>query len=188
MDQQHAALGPAYRSRETHRVAAQRIGRCAAARGPLGMRHHRFDVIELPAQRSSASPRAPRWACSRRSAPAIRCSADSGPTPGAGRRQRPWCSPVCDHRRARPHRALARLRRHAGIAGALLESATRALFDAWEPDRAAPAHAGMNRSRGRGRSCWPGVPRARGDEPTAPQRCTSQHACSPPVRGWTPPG
>ena len=104
MDQQHSALDPAYRSREAHRVAAQRIGRCAAARGPLGMRHHRFDVIELPAQRSSASTRAPRWACSRRSAPAIRCSADSGPTPGAGRRQRPWCSPVATTAGAGPAR------------------------------------------------------------------------------------
>ena len=50
MDQQHSALDPAYRSREPHRVAAQRIGRCAAARSPLGMRHHRFDVIEFARQ------------------------------------------------------------------------------------------------------------------------------------------
>ena len=50
VDQQHSALDPAYRAREPHRVAAQRIGRCAAARGPLGMRHHRFDVIEFARQ------------------------------------------------------------------------------------------------------------------------------------------
>ena len=31
-------------------VAAQHIGRCAAARGSLGMRHHRFDVIEFARQ------------------------------------------------------------------------------------------------------------------------------------------
>ena len=29
MDQPHPALDPAYRAREPHRVAAQRIGRCA---------------------------------------------------------------------------------------------------------------------------------------------------------------
>ena len=50
VDQQHSALDPAYRAREPDRVAAQRIGRCAAARGPLGMRHHRFDVIEFARQ------------------------------------------------------------------------------------------------------------------------------------------
>ena len=50
MDQQHSALDPAYRSREPHRVAAQRIGRCAAARSPLGMRHHRFERIEFTGQ------------------------------------------------------------------------------------------------------------------------------------------
>ena len=44
VDQQHSALDPAYRSREPHRVAAQRIGRRAHTRSPLGMRHHRFDV------------------------------------------------------------------------------------------------------------------------------------------------
>ena len=50
MDQPHPALDPAYRAREPDRVAAQRIGRCAAARSPLGMRHHRFDVIEFARQ------------------------------------------------------------------------------------------------------------------------------------------
>ena len=50
VDQQHSALDPAYRAREPDRVAAQRIGRCAAARGPLGMRHHRFERIEFTGQ------------------------------------------------------------------------------------------------------------------------------------------
>ena len=57
VDQQHSALDPAYRAREPHRVAAQRIGRCAAARGPLGMRHHRFDVIEFARQPRSQTVR-----------------------------------------------------------------------------------------------------------------------------------
>ena len=57
VDQQHSALDPAYRSREPHRVAAQRIGRCAAARGPLGMRHHRFERIEFTGQPCSQTVR-----------------------------------------------------------------------------------------------------------------------------------
>ena len=56
-DQQHSALDPAYRSREPDRVAAQRIGRCAAARGPLGMRHHRFERIEFTGQPCSQTVR-----------------------------------------------------------------------------------------------------------------------------------
>ena len=47
VDQQHSALDPA--TAREHRVAAQRIGRCAAARGPLGMRHHRFELSSSPA-------------------------------------------------------------------------------------------------------------------------------------------
>ena len=57
MDQPHPALDPAYRAREPHRVAAQRIGRCAAARGPLGMRHHRFERIEFTGQPCSQTVR-----------------------------------------------------------------------------------------------------------------------------------
>ena len=66
VDQQHSALDPAYRSREPDRVAAQRIGRCAAARGPLGMRHqassrsernHRFERIEFTGQPCSQTVR-----------------------------------------------------------------------------------------------------------------------------------
>ena len=53
VDQQHSALDPAYRAREPDRVAAQRIGRCAAARGPLGMRHHRFERIEFTGHRAA---------------------------------------------------------------------------------------------------------------------------------------
>ena len=50
MDQPHPALDPAYRAREPDRVAAQRIGRRAHTRSPLGMRHHRFDVVETAGQ------------------------------------------------------------------------------------------------------------------------------------------
>ena len=50
MDQPHPALDPAYRARKPDRVAARRIGRRAHTRSPLGMRHHRFDVIELARQ------------------------------------------------------------------------------------------------------------------------------------------
>ena len=45
-DQHHSAPDPTYRAREPDRVAAQRIGRRAVARGLLGMRHYRFDVIQ----------------------------------------------------------------------------------------------------------------------------------------------
>ena len=46
MDQTHPALDPAHRARELDRIAAQRIGRRAQARGLLGVRHHRFEGIE----------------------------------------------------------------------------------------------------------------------------------------------
>ena len=50
MDQPHPAMDPAYRARKPDRVAAQRIGRRAHTRSPLGMRHHRFDVVETAGQ------------------------------------------------------------------------------------------------------------------------------------------
>ena len=40
-------------------VAAQRIGRCAHTRSPLGMRHHRFERIEFTGQTCSQTVRQP---------------------------------------------------------------------------------------------------------------------------------
>ena len=57
MDQPHPALDPAYRAREPDRVAAQRIGRRAHTRSPLGMRHHRFERIEFTGQPCSQTVR-----------------------------------------------------------------------------------------------------------------------------------
>ena len=50
-------LDPAYRAREPDRVAAQRIGRRAHTRSPLGMRHHRFERIEFTGQPCSQTVR-----------------------------------------------------------------------------------------------------------------------------------
>ena len=47
MDQTHPAPDPAHRPRELDRIAAQRIGRRGQARGPLGVGHHRFDLVQL---------------------------------------------------------------------------------------------------------------------------------------------
>ena len=73
-------------------------------------------------------------------APAMRCCAGSGPRRRRGRRQRPWCCPAATTAGAgaRPHRALRRLLRHAGLAEALLESAT--LEPAPRVAGSAPAH------------------------------------------------
>ena len=46
MDQTHPALHPAHRTRELDRIAAQRIARHGQARGPLGVDHHRFELVE----------------------------------------------------------------------------------------------------------------------------------------------
>ena len=48
MDQTHPALDPAHRPRELDRIAAKRIGCRGQARGPLGVDHHPFDLVQLP--------------------------------------------------------------------------------------------------------------------------------------------
>ena len=53
MDQTNPALDPAHRSREldriaAKRIAAKRIGCRGQARGPLGVDHHPFDLVQLP--------------------------------------------------------------------------------------------------------------------------------------------
>ena len=50
MDETDPALDPAHRPRELDRVAAQLVGRGGQTRGLLGMRHHRFEGVELARQ------------------------------------------------------------------------------------------------------------------------------------------
>ena len=47
VDKTHPACDPAHRPRKLDGIAAQRIGRRGPTRRPLGVRHHRLDLVEL---------------------------------------------------------------------------------------------------------------------------------------------
>ena len=47
MDELHPALDPAHRAREFDCIGAPFLGRGGQTRGVLGVRHHRFDLVQL---------------------------------------------------------------------------------------------------------------------------------------------